>query len=94
MSGIWQHIIVVGSLLVINNSILLVYGKLYNIENNTNNSYTLPNTYKSTFVTMCNPVAYRHWATISNQTMSTIQLYLTDISNNVASHIHYFCIGY
>ena len=83
-----------GWLAGINNGILLIFGKLYNIANNTNNSYTLCNSYKSTFVTMCNPVAFRHWATITSQTLSTIQIYLTDISNNVGSDIHYFCIGY
>ena len=80
---------------VINNKMMLVYGKIATQNNNSTATYTLPKAYTSThYVCISNATQANHWANIIKQTTTTITIGVYDYGNKAASGFHYICYGY
>ena len=80
---------------VINNKLMLVYGKISSAKNNSTATYTLPKAFTTTnYVCIANAILKNHWANIIGQTTSTITIHVADYGYNTASGFQYLCYGY
>ena len=62
---------------VINNKMMLVYGKISSAKNNASATYTLPKAFTTiNYVCIANAILKNHWANIIGQTTSTITIYV------------------